>query len=202
MLSEAAISSADLLARGGACMLLLLIAGVIARDQGRRPAGRLGAFFALGTAALAICSSTADLHTHASPWSAPILALAVGDNLVFWLFARTLFDDAFRARPWHAAGWLALVTLDMLLAYRLEPDRSALAPWAHGALSVSALGFALLAVGQTLATWRTDLVEPRRRIRPFVVGASALFIIVTAFANLAQRDGDASPSLSLIQGLA
>lgn len=202
MLSEAAVLTVDLLARGGACMLLLLIAGVTARDQGRRPAGRLGAFFALGTAAFAICSSSADVHTHASPWAAPILVLAVGNNLVFWLFARTLFDDAFRPKPWHAAVWLALVVLDLWLAYGLQPARSELAPWARGVLSLTALGFALVAVAQTLATWRADLVEPRRRIRPFVVGASALFIIVTALANLAERDGDPAAILSLVQGLA
>jgi hypothetical protein len=26
-----------------------------------------------------------------------------------WLFARALFDDEFRLRPWHWALWLALV---------------------------------------------------------------------------------------------
>jgi AraC-like DNA-binding protein len=199
-MSPMVIHTADLLARTGACALLLLLAGVTARDQGRRPAGWLGAAFALGSAAFAFCSF-AGFHNHPRAWAAPILALAAGDNLVFWLFARALFDDGFRLRAWHAGAWGAVVGLDWLLAYGLEPAGSPLAAWIHGLLSLSALGFAVLAVAQTLATWGEDLVEPRRRIRPFVVGAAAAFITVTALVNLAQASGRPSPVLSLAQGL-
>ena len=36
-------------------------------------------------------------------------------------------------------------------------------------MSCIALGFVALAVGQTVASWSTDLVEDRRRLRVFVV---------------------------------
>jgi AraC-like DNA-binding protein len=198
MTIEAAMAQADLLARAGAGALLLLLAAVTMRDQGARVVGRLGAAFALGSAAFVVCTA-AGFHAHPAIWAAPILALASGDNLVFWLFARALFDDVFRLRRWHGAAWLGIVALDMVLAYGLEPAGSPLAPWVHGALSLCALGFALLAVGQTLTTWGADLVEPRRRIRPFVVGAAALFITLTALANLAQASGAPTPGLSLAQ---
>ena len=74
MASDTLIPSADLLLRGGVCMLLLLLGGMMARDQGRVPAARLGAFFAIGTAAYAICSAT-DFHARIGLWALPILAL-------------------------------------------------------------------------------------------------------------------------------
>jgi len=42
------LSSLDVLLRGGACVLLLLIAALLARDHRHPVAGRLGALFALG----------------------------------------------------------------------------------------------------------------------------------------------------------
>jgi AraC-like DNA-binding protein len=185
---EAAIAVLEPLARAGAIVLSLLLAAIVWRDQGRSAAGRLGAAFALGSAAFALCTWGA-FHRHAGVWAAPILALASGDNLVFWLFARALFDDGFRPRAWHAAVWAGVAGLDLVFAYGLEPAGSPLAPLAHAALSLSAAAFAVLAVVQTLATWRADLVEPRRRIRPFVVAASAGFIVLTAAANLGEALG-------------
>src|SRR5512144_3201090 len=101
MPSEGFLSFTDLLLRGGVCLVLLLLAALLVRDYGRLIAARLGAFFALGAAAYCLCSA-AGFHTHTAWWKIPILALATGNNVVFWLFACALFDDAFRPRWWQA----------------------------------------------------------------------------------------------------
>jgi hypothetical protein len=85
------IEVADLVLRGGSVMLLLLVAALLLRDHPNQTAGRLGAMFAIGTAAYALCSApqVADQQTW---WHAPLLALAAGNAVVFWLLARALFD--------------------------------------------------------------------------------------------------------------
>src|SRR6516225_6677109 len=98
------LPAVDLLLRGGVCVLMLLLAMLLVRDHARIVAARLGALFALGVAAYALCSSAA-LHAHLGIWAVPVLAAATGNNLVFWLFARALFDDAFHPRWWHAGAW-------------------------------------------------------------------------------------------------
>jgi AraC-like DNA-binding protein len=171
--------------RGGVVLLLLLVGAGLLRDQPKAAAARLGALFALGAAAYAICS-TPGVHARAGLWAAPIVALAVGNNLVFWLFARALFDDGYRPRAAWILAWAGIAALGVVGALGLAPSASA--QDAVGvALALQALGFAVLAVAQTLSSWRTDLVEPRRRIRVFIVAASALHIGLTAMAGLSPR---------------
>src|SRR5260370_35926490 len=102
------LSSIDWALRGGTCALVLLLAGALVRDHGRLMAARLGALFALGTGAYAI-TSAAGFSAHLGSWTIPFLALSAGNNVVFWAFAASLFDDGFHLRWWHAALWLVLV---------------------------------------------------------------------------------------------
>jgi AraC-like DNA-binding protein len=173
------IQTADLLLRGGACLLLAVLAALILRDHGRVAAGWLGALFAAGTAAFTLCSAPG-MHNLLGWWSAPILAAASGNNLVFWLFARALFGDGFRPRLWHGVVWLAIVAAGVIEVLILNPTSSqAVAPLGI-ALAAQTMLFAVLGGVQAAATWRGDLVEPRRRLRLFVVGATAAYIVVNA----------------------
>jgi AraC-like DNA-binding protein len=175
--NDAFLLSLDWVLRGGTCGLVLLLAAMLLRDHGRLVSARLGALFAVGTAAYAVCSATA-AHGPLGGWAFPLLALSAGNNVVFWLFAAALFDDGFRLRPWHACLWLVLVVAGLAGCF-LESRPLGIV------LTLSSFVFALLAVGQTLASWRADLVEGRRRLRLFIVGASSLYIAVTAAAQLA-----------------
>ena len=165
------LATADLLLRGGVCVLLLMLGGLLARDHGRVAAGRLGAAFALGVAAFVLCTAHG-VDRRLGLWSAPIMALTAGNNMVFWLFARSLFDDGFRPRPWHAGLWLTLAALGLAEGQALARDGAAF-HIADAVLAFSGLAFAALAVIQTVASWRADLVERRRRLRLFIVAACA-----------------------------
>jgi AraC-like DNA-binding protein len=68
---------------------------------------------------------------------------------------------------------------------RPSPPRSG---WTiERALSFAFLGFALLAVAQTLVTWRADLVQGRRRLRLVVlIGASAQIVFNSYLSFLQQ----------------
>ena len=194
MANGALLASLDLLLRGGVCMLLLLVALLLLRDYRGQGAARLGACFALGVAAYAICSA-AGFHARLGWWAIPIMALAAGNNMVFWLFARALFDDGFRARPWHAGLWIATVAVGLVDGLILESEPTGL----RLVLTLEALGFALLAAAQTLASWRADLVERRRRLRVFIVGASAAYIGLPTLANLLGAQRTAPLAVSVIE---
>lgn len=163
--------------RGGTLFLLLLMAALLLRDFGRARAARIGAVFAVGVAAYAVCAAPgiAPLRTW---WHAPLLALASGNAVVFWLFARALFDDAFVARPWHVGLWSCFAGVALVDFYLRPGDALGVA------LALGRIAFAGLAVARTLATWRADLVEGRRRLRGFIVCAIAIHIAVTAASDL------------------
>ena len=114
-----------------------------------------------------ICSGPAS-HP-ALGWGLPLLlAVTAGNNVVFWLFASALFDDSFRLRWWHGALWLLMFVLGAVECLAGNRILSI-------ALTSSSLVFAVLAVVPTLATWRDDLLEGRRRLRLFIVIASAIY---------------------------
>ena len=186
----------DLLLRGGDALLLLMVGAILARDFGRVPAARLGAVFALGSAAYALCSTPA-IHALFGAWATPLQALASGNNLVLFLFARALFDDRFKPRAWHAGLWVLIVGLD-LVSFVLPPE---IGRPLGAVMPFQALAFALAAGAQTLASWREDLVERRRRLRLFVVAAAAGHTAVTALVRLAGHALEL-PVLHLVEALA
>ena len=169
----------NLLLRGATLGVLLLIAATLWRDHRGHAAARLGAAFAIGVAA-ATLSAMPGFGTTADAWHAAIGALAAGSMFVFWLFTRALLDDEFRLRGWHLAVWAALATIGALNCLGALPR-----PLAGTVLGAMPVVWALLAIGQSLATWREDLVEGRRQLRMVIVAATAVYTVGQLLAALA-----------------
>ncbi|MEC4593550.1 MULTISPECIES: helix-turn-helix domain-containing protein [Nitrospirillum] len=174
----------DLFLRGGVVSLLVLLAGRLLAEYPRVNAARLGALFAVGSAAYTLCT-LAGVHAWAGVGAAPLMGLATANSFVFWLFACSLFDDAFRPRAWHGLVWLALAATGLTQGLVLVPGHHAAARPLGLVLDLQPLLWAGLAAWQSVATAAADLVEPRRRLRLFIVAAAALHSIVTALATLA-----------------
>jgi AraC-like DNA-binding protein len=171
----------DLGCRGAAVGLFLLVMGVRLRERCGGIGARLTAALALSAAAYAISASPI-FPQQWQWWSLPILALAWGAPATFWLWALAAFDDDFGLRPWHALVWIVLVGLGFLAS-------SGTIAWpALGtvirAQSLLSLGLAVLAVAQTLATWGTDLVAGRRRLRFVVLIGTLAYIAAGAVSGL------------------
>jgi AraC-like DNA-binding protein len=166
------LSTIDIALRGATVALLLVLAAALFRGFGNVLAGRLAAAFALGSAAHAV-SYSIGATSPVSIGHAPLIALSTGNVVVFWLFTRALFDETFRLRGWHALVWAVVAAFSfvncMWIAPAGSPRISILA------INLLALGFIALAVTQTISSWSADLVERRRRVRVFIVGASALY---------------------------
>ena len=175
--------------------LLLLLAAMLLRDFRSLASGRLAAAFALGSAAHA-STAAFGFASPVTPWHAALIALSTGNVVVFWLFARALFDDTFKLRRWHAAPWAAVVALSLINCLVLVPARILDPQILAIAMSVISLGFVALAIGQTIASWSADLVEDRRRLRVFVVVATAIYAGVNAILQLLVP-ASGSPSMVL-----
>jgi AraC-like DNA-binding protein len=166
------LAALDIALRAATVAVLLVLAASLLRDFLDAVGGRLAVAFAVGSAAHA-ATCTIGAASPASLWHAPLIALSTGNAVVFWLFCRALFDDAFELRPWHWLVWLAMAAFSFISCFWLVPSGHA---WiAIVAINLLALGFIVLAVAQTVASWSADLVEGRRRLRLFIIAAAALY---------------------------
>ena len=176
------LAATELAFRAASVALLLVLAASLIADFRKVLAARLGAAFALGSAAHAV-SYSLDVTSRIPLWHAPLIALSTGTIVVFWLFTRSLFDDEFHLRWWHGSVW-ALVTAFSFAGCAW------IAPSGHVRFSVTVvnlivLGFIALAVGQMVASWPADLVERRRSARVFIVCATALYGGLNAVLQIA-----------------
>ena len=80
--------------------------------------------------------------------------------------------------------WLAVVAFSFVNCVLRSPPAGD-ARLSVVAINLLALGFIALAVAQTVASWPADLVEGRRRVRLFIVGAAALYGGLNAILQLA-----------------
>lgn len=184
---------ADAALRGGLIALMLLMAAGLVRDRFNAPAARVAAWLLLGLTVQMV--SSLPLMERSGPWwwQAPMVGVSVGNAVLFWLFARALFDDAFVLRPAHGFAWLAVVALGLLFfAVVVMPQQRTLSafPFAVAvAMRWTPIVFAVLAVAATASQWRADLVERRRRLRGFILVMGTVYTLLTSLARLASEDG-------------
>lgn len=181
----------DIALRASTVALLLVLAASLFRGFGTVLAGRLAAAFALGSAAHAVSYSIGSTSP-VSIWHAPLIALSTGNVVVFWLFTRALFDDGFKLRVWHALVWAVVAAFSFVNCMWIAPASSGNVRISIIAINLVALGFIALAVTQTIASWSSDLVEGRRRIRVFIVGAAALYGGINAVLQMLMTAGEAA----------
>ncbi|MEP6840227.1 MAG: helix-turn-helix domain-containing protein [Bradyrhizobium sp.] len=168
------LSTLDIALRGATVALLLVLAASLFRGFGTVLAGRLAAAFALGSAAHAV-SYSIGASSPVSITHAPLIALSTGNVVVFWLFTRALFDEAFRLRWWHGLVWATVGAFSFVNCLWIAPATGGSIRFSIIAINLIALGFIIMAVVQTIASWSSDLVEQRRGVRVFIVGAAALY---------------------------
>ena len=177
----------ELALRAALVALLLLLAGLMAGGHPRHRVAQLGALLAVGVAAFAVETLP---HFAVPPlwWELPIIALSAGTSVVFWLFSRALFDDDFKLNAGHGLAWASMAGAPVVACALLRPEHADAARAVGQLVDLGTFGFAALAVAQTLASWRADLVERRRRLRIFIVGGGAAYATVAAVVRLTRAD--------------
>lgn len=190
-MSTTALPLLDAATRGALVALLALLASAMWRERRRSAAVRVGAGLAGGLIVQVVFGAPALDQTLTPWWLALPVGVSVANSVLFWLFARALFDDAFAPRRWHGALWLGVVALgaaSVRLCLPGEPLQGAL--WLLAAVkSWLPLVFAIAALAAAAQHWKSDLVEGRRRVRVFVVVAGALDTAAMVGARLATPRG-------------
>jgi AraC-like DNA-binding protein len=189
------LATLDIALRAASVAVLLVLAASLFRDARYALGGRLAVAFALGSAAHAATAGFGAASA-ISVWHAPLIALSTGNVVVFWLFSRALFDDAFALRWWHGLIWAAVAAFSFVSCLWL-------APAGHARLSIVAtnliaLVFILLAASGMIASWPADLVEGRRRVRVFIVATAALYGGLNAIAQILVSSSEATAVASTI----
>lgn len=198
MVDDDLVDTLDIALRGGSVVLYLVIALAVLQQSRARTAAWLGAALATGAAAYAVCS-TAGHPARGAPWLAPLLAVCAGNVVVFWLFTRAVFDESFRPRPWHAALWLGLAACPVVA---LLVPAFAIGRPVEIAVRVVPVALVLLALAQTVAGWRGDLVEGRRRLRLFILAAVTIHTAISATVDLSLGPAHVPPGLHLLNAAA
>ncbi len=174
--------------RGATISLLILLALLLLRDARRIPAARFAALFALGVACYAVVSAS-ELAAALPAWLIPLRIVAMGNAVVFALFAAALFDDDFRPSWWHALAWLAVVAIGASCFWIATPAAR---------IGFSMVGLACNAVGAwyALAGRSLDLVEQRRRLRSVLVVVIAFYATAIIASEILFPYGSGGPALA------
>ena len=193
------LATLDIAFRAAGMALLVLIAVVLLRDFGTKVAARLAAALAAGTAVYAV-SSAAGFSSFIGQGTfagASLIAIATANIVVFWLFTRAVFDDAFEVRLSHLGVWLAVAGISFANCFLAGASMTWPAYLIGAGLNILSLAFIALAIAQTIATWSGDLVEGRRRLRAFVVTVASAYGVFNALLQLASQAGPPSPAVSV-----
>jgi AraC-like DNA-binding protein len=179
--------------RGGAVVLLVLVAALLVRDARRVPAGVFSVLFALGAASYTIVSASI-FALAPSSWLLPVRIVAMGNPVVFCLFAAAMFDDDFKPSWLHGLAWLVLVAFGLFGMWFGVPQ----ARWICNGLG---LAFNALGVWYVLAGRAFDLVEERRRLRAVLVILVALYSAAIITSEIAWPSGSGAPALYLANSI-
>ena len=192
----------DAALRGTLLALLLLLAGALWRDRPRLPAAQAAIAFCLGLCVQVIGATPLLEDRLPLLWQAPLIAVAVGNAVLFWVFIQALFDDDFVLRPVHGLAWATVAALSGFNCAVMAGSASLLAPLTWGLQRAVPLLFAVLAAVAAAAHWRADLVEGRRRLRVFVLVTGVVYTVAMLMARLAAPRGRLSASTALLDSAA
>lgn len=135
-----------------------------------------------------------------------LLTLVVAQPVFFWLTANSLFDDRFRLRWWHALAILGKFAVAASLAYG-RPIANVFSGYSTEELPrllpnmFFTLAFVFHALAIILRTNRADLIEPRRRLRSYVLIGTAAIIMHALLSAAVLRPlgfGSISDTVSLL----
>src|SRR5215831_16620158 len=99
------MSTLEAALRGGAVVMLLLRVVVLGRDARHDPVSRYSALLAISIAAY-IVESAPGFGALDRLVRIPIDIVSTGTPAAFWIAMGAIFTDEFRARWYHALGWL------------------------------------------------------------------------------------------------
>ncbi len=192
-----ALVTVDLMVRGAAAGMCLILAAALAPLAVRSTTARFGALFALSAAAY--CTASAPAMVAAMPGAAMILKVpAMSAGVFFWWFALALFCDMNR---WHWSRLIPLVVVTgcaILVPLGAPEAIISGSYWGSELINAALMAHVIVII---LNGSKDDLVEPRRKFRTVWVGAIALTIIVITLLHTLQLFTDLPQAVHLAQAV-
>ncbi len=188
----------DAALRGSLLALLMLLAALMWRDRPRLPATHAAVALAAGLCVQVVAATPAVEAGLPWFWQAPLIAVSVGNAVLFWVFVQSLFDDDFAWQPVHGVAWVVVLLLSGCNCIAQGPSAAAWLPITLGLQRAVPLLFAGLAVAAAAAHWRSDLVEGRRRLRLFIVLTGSFYTVAMLVIRLGSPQGRMPPLGALL----
>jgi AraC-like DNA-binding protein len=165
----------DLMARGGSLALLALWSWLMVRDYRHALPARMAVLMNFSIACHILATMPQLNVFEASDFFFEIFSVTVPG--MFWLFARTWFNDETRVgwRSWAAIGLAMLLLASVWWNY---PSNGSLFWFSVAALRAMMFGFCAAGLW---VVWRGrdgDLLEARRRLRVRLVGAVGVYVLL------------------------
>ncbi len=188
----------DILLRGAAAGLLLLVSLKFFRPTWKLDRHNLGALFALGTLAYVVVSAPS--VTSLPPTiKTTLIVIATANSVFFWWFASALFDDNFRWTLWRLVPGASIAALVVLRLMEV--------PWVQGNTHIYAQntlvgGMMLHAVWLAINERNNDLIERRRRFRVLFAGVVGMTGLAIAIIEIVLSNQRPAYWLSAIQAVA
>jgi AraC-like DNA-binding protein len=177
----AAFEQIDLMARGGSLTLLALWCGLLVRDHPKVLAARIAVLMSIAIACyLIVTMGRIELH---SPLQMTLSLGAGATPGLFWLFARTWFDDEIRISPIS----IVLVLLSIANVALLQLTFAAKPPIFYVSAILFRLTMLAFGVAGLWTAWRgrkDDLIESRRRLRPLIVAAVGGYVVLIGISEM------------------
>ena len=178
------MTSLELIFRFAALSQLILIAALTIKDHSDKVSGLLAVSWILSMISYQVVTLVYR-DSDWGLWGVPFVVAAMGRPVLFWLFARSLFEDNFQFRRLHVlivilvAGLSAAAFLGSSQIYFADVLRNLRIV----GLPTVAFVFVALGVAAVLKDRRADLVNFRRKCRVLVlVVVGAYMILVTIVA--------------------
>ena len=172
----------DLMARGAAIALFLLWSWILLRDHRDILAARLAIAMNAGIIGYVL----ATLSVRYDPSNVRIMCSIFAGSTpgLFWLFARTWFNDRQHLERWA----VVLVVLSVLNIIVMQLAFRRYEPISMVAGTIFRVGMFAFATAGLWEAWRGregDLVEIRRRMRPRIAAAVGISVILIAIVEIA-----------------
>ncbi len=192
----------DLGFRFGAIALLSLLGILLLRQGSQRLPALVTVAFALGIGSYLLCSGP--FWSSLPRWlQAALLLGCIANPLLFWLLARSIFEDGFRLQHWHALLVIAVEALGFWYVFglRAESDSASqtfISATAGALLQLIAIALVIGALVTAFRGRAPDLVESRRKFRVLFVSVAGAYMIFVILVELLLRGAAPHPVASML----
>lgn len=165
--------------------LLLVLAGLLARDVRHQRPAQFGILLALSLIAVLAMSVS---HAGFSPplWMRWVFTPVSSSTAIFiWWFSRSLFDDDFRLGPLEWGVAILWTVLGLFNLPDLIANREVSYFWSGTTRSIIAMGLVVHIIYLAIAGINTDLIEKRRRVRGIFACIIALLFLLDLMSEFA-----------------